>query len=118
MARTDITTTKIGVGSSDFAAPTATTIDAALVSNGVRIVCKKASRVVLRITNTAAATHWVKIRGQNAAQDPTDYQSTAIPITTGCRVLRPGGDRVQSDGCVYLDLDTGHTGAIEAYELT
>lgn len=123
MPRTDITTTKLAHGAPTIAADIAeiagTTIDASLVSNGVRLVCSKVRKTAVRITNTHASTHVVTIvRG--AAQDnpAADYASTAIPATTGVRIFTFEPKCLQADGTIYINLDTGHTGVIQAYEVT
>ncbi len=55
MARTDITPTKLSSAPGDIAEPAATTIDATLVTNGVRLLSNKPRKVVVRATNTSAA---------------------------------------------------------------
>ena len=124
MARTDVTTTKLAE-EVDILAPAGTNVD---VANGMRVVYGvtsgssqggKVRRVLLRISNTAAATKVVTIvRGPNA-QDPAaaDYATQAIPITTGEINFVVGPKYVQADGGIYLNFVAGHTGAVIAYEL-
>lgn len=117
MARTDITTTKLA-RDADIADIAGTTVDATLVTNGVRVLCRKPNRTFLRVSNTHGSTHILTVAGSANAQVATDYATTAIPATTGVRVVGPlSGRFIQSDGGIYLNLDTGHTGVIQAYEL-
>src|SRR6266540_6323937 len=90
MARTDIVTTKLSAAAWALAvdvADASTTIDAALVTAGVRILCTNPDKVVARITNTHGSTHVVSVARATSAQEPpaADYASVAIPATTGVR---------------------------------
>jgi hypothetical protein len=123
--RTDITTTKLTLGgatgtiANDIAEIAGTTIDAGLVTAGVRILFNKVRKVVVRITNTQAATHVVTVVRGNAQDNPAaDYASTAIPATTGVRIFTFQQKSMSPDGQgIFINLDTGHTGVIQAYEL-
>ena|SRR5438105_15321024 len=121
MARTDITTTKLNAATWALALDTAevsTTIDAALVTAGVRLLCSNPDKVVVRITNTHGSTHVVGVARANAQDNPAaDFASTAIPATTGVRWFSFEQRCLQADAGIYLNLDVGHTGAIQAFEL-
>lgn len=123
--RTDVTTTKLTLGgatgtiANDIAEIAGTTIDAALVTAGVRVLCNKVRKTVLRITNTHGSTHVVTVVRGNAQDNPAaDYASTAIPATTGVRVFTFQQKAMSPDGQgIFINLDAGHTGVIQAYEL-
>ncbi len=124
MARTDVPTTKLAE-EVDILAPAGVAVD---VANNMRVVYGvvsgqsvggKVRRVMLRITNTAAATKVVTVVRGPGAQDPAaaDYATQAIPVTTGEINFVVGPKYVQPDGGIYLNFVAGHTGVVIAYEL-
>ena len=113
MARTDLITQKIAPGTDADFLGAAVAID---VANGHRVLPAKVGKTVLIIQNTAAAIKVVTI-AKGASQDNADQASTAIPITTGVRVMRPSKAMVQADGGLYVNYVAGHTGNINALEL-
>jgi hypothetical protein len=112
LARTDVTTTKLGYGYNAVAGA-GTAVDQA---NGMRVLCGKARKVLLRVTNTSAGTPTVTIR-KGASQKAADFVSLAIPATTGVVDIRPSPELIQADGGLYVDFTAGATGVIFALEL-
>jgi hypothetical protein len=132
MARTDVTTTKISGSSTatglpgDIADPAGVAVD---VANGMRVVCVKARKTFVRVSNTSASTRVVTIRkpttsppeydsSANVETLRGDYASTAIAATTGVRIFGPfNSGYQQADGGIYLDFVAGHTGVVQAFEI-
>lgn len=115
MARTDVTSTKLGKDLDITLAGTA--VDQ---PNGMRVLANKFRKTLIIITNTSASTRVVTVRkATNSVDNPSaDYSSIAIPITTGVEILGPfSGRYTQSDNGIYLDFVAGHTGNVHAVEL-
>lgn len=130
MARTDVTPVALGRGVATNSGA-GTTIDATLVTNGVRILAGgKIDRLLIRITNTHGADHDVTIKNapqQSGYPDGGGYAFMAgagdlavtVPATSGdvliaglevARFIVPGG-------YLYLDLAENHAGTLYVYEL-
>jgi hypothetical protein len=119
MARTAVTpaqgTRNAGV------APTATTIDSTLVTNGVVIASAHVEHLVIRVANTHAATQNVIIRaGDNiypAWMKGQGDLTVQLAASTGVEEIS-GLDSArfkQSDGSLHIDFDAGTTGTLETY---
>lgn len=121
MARTAVTPAA-GARNSGVA-PTATTIDATLVTNGVTIAAAKVGKLVIRVANTHAATQvmtvragdslypaWMKGQGDLAVSLAA---TTGVAEVTGLESAR----YKQSDGSLHIDFDAGTTGTLETYYL-
>jgi hypothetical protein len=128
VARTDVTTTKVvaaGGVPGDIADPAGVAVD---VANGMRVVCVKARKTWVRISNTSASTRVVTIRRPSTSPPEFDtvagvetargdFATTAIAATTGVRIFGPFNTGYQqADGGIYLDFVAGHTGVVQAFE--
>lgn len=116
MARDSVTPTQLSPDG-DTAEPAGVAIN---VTNGIRVVVGKQRKTIIEITNTSAATKTVAVRkSTNAAENPvSDHSTASIAATTGKQILGPISARfIQSDGTVWLDFVSGHTGVVRAYEL-
>lgn len=104
-------------------APTATTIDSTLVTNGVTIAAAKVGKLVIRAANTHAAAQVMSIRAGDsiypAWMKGQGDLAVALASTTGVAQVA-GLDSArfkQSDGSVHIDFDAGTTGTLETYYL-
>jgi hypothetical protein len=104
-------------------APTATTIDSTLVTNGVTIAAAKVGKLVIRFANTAGAAKniiiragdslypaWMKGQGDLAVQAAATTGVQEISSLDSARFKR-------SDGSLSIDFDAGTTGTLETYYL-
>jgi len=118
MARTAIPYTSL-VGNAAIAQPAGTAVD---VTNGHVIAHAEFERTLLRVTNTAGADKVVTIKA--GAYPPAIASSLGdltftVPATTGVFIAGPfeSGRFMQADGSLYINLASGHTGAITALKL-
>lgn len=118
MPRTDVTPTK-RVANSSIAEPAGTTIDATLVTNGVRIVKPDWRSLEIIVANTAGADKVITIQSGDEAggalkQSQGDL-SVTVPATSGVRRIGPleSGRFSQADGSCWVDFASGTTGTIK-----
>src|SRR5512139_2117773 len=119
MARTAVTPRALVANGNLTGASGATTIDAALVTNGVIINDAEPERTILRVTNTEASTNVVTVQsGANPPALAAGQGDLAVTVaaTTGVQFLGPfeSGRFLQSDGSLHVDFETGMTGEIDA----
>lgn len=99
----------------------ATTIDAALVTNGVVVENCEPERTLIRVTNTEASTNVVTVRaGDNPPALAAGQGDLAVTVaaTTGVQYLGPfeSGRFLQGGadaGDLHIDFEAGMTGAID-----
>ena len=119
MARTVITPTPLAPNAKTDVV--ATTINSGLVTAGVSITPLTGS-FFMRVTNTAGAAHPVIIRAgaypPGALASQGDLTVT-VALTSGVEYIGPFETArfAQADGSINVDLDTGHTGALEVYSI-
>jgi hypothetical protein len=121
MARTAVTPAQ-GTRNAGIA-PTITTIDSTLVTNGVTIASAKIGKLQIRVNNTHAATQvmtiragdslypaWMKGQGDMAVSLAASTGEAVVPALDSARFK-------QSDGSLHIDFDAGTTGTLETYYL-
>jgi hypothetical protein len=118
MARTALAYSAL-VANGSLTTPAGTTIDATLVTNGVKIVAGMPERTILRVTNTHGADHAVTIKAgaypPAVAAGQGDLAVT-VPATSGDVLIGPveSGRFLQSNGEIWVDFATGFTGTVTA----
>ena len=118
MPRTAVTPRALVANSTLIGTSGATTIDATLVTNGVSVTGAIPEQTVIRVTNTEGSTNTVTV--QSGAVPPAlagglgDLVVT-VAATTGVQYIGPleSGRFMQSDGSLWLDFESGMTGAID-----
>lgn len=118
MARTAVTPRALVANGNLTGATGATTIDATLVTNGVSVTAAIPEQTLIRVTNTEGSTNTVTV--QSGAYPPAlaaglgDLVVT-VAATTGVQYIGPleSGRFMQADGSLWLDFETGMTGAID-----
>lgn len=126
MARTAITPRALVANGSLDGATGPVTIDATLVSNGAIINGVEPERTIIRVTNTEGSTNDVTIKGgDNPPAHAAGQGDLAVTVaaTTGVRYLGPfesgrflkvlDDAGVNKGGSLYIDFETGMTGAID-----
>lgn len=126
MARTAITPRPLVANGNLNGATGATTIDATLVSNGAIVNGVEPERTIIRVTNTEASTNVVTIKaGDNPPAHAAGQGDLAVTVaaTTGVQYLGPfesgrflkklDDASVAQGGSIYIDFETGMTGAID-----
>ncbi|MGH3834093.1 MAG: hypothetical protein ACRDSF_00095 [Pseudonocardiaceae bacterium] len=122
MARTDVTSTK-RVPNSSIVEPTGTTIDATLVTNGVRIVSPDWRSMEIIVANTAGADKVVTIQSGDslggAIKESQGDLTVTVVATTGIRRIGPleSSRFSQADGSCWVDFGAGTTGTIKVVQL-
>lgn len=102
-------------------APTATTIDSTLVTNGVVIATAHIEHLVIRFANTHAATQNVIIRAGDSIypawmKGQGDLSVAAVASTGVMEVSGLDSARFkQSDDSLHIDFDAGTLGTLETY---
>lgn len=122
MARTAITPTEF-TPNAGLTEPAGTTIDAALVANGVEVnTSDPLDEVVVRVANTSGSARDITI--QSGANPPALSAGqgdlvVSVPATTGVRWIGPftGARFAQADGNLWIDFATGTTGTITIYHV-
>lgn len=126
MARTAITPRALVANGGLNGATGATTIDSTLVTNGAVVNGVEPERTIIRVTNTEGSTNVVTVKAGDyppaMAQGQGDIAVT-VAATTGVqfigpfesgRVLKKLDDAsVNRGGSMYIDFETGMTGAID-----
>ncbi|MCA1624168.1 MAG: hypothetical protein LC778_10275 [Acidobacteria bacterium] len=115
MPRTDVIPTRLAKNSS-IVTPAGTTIDATLVTNGVRVVNAPFGSMWLEMSNTAGVSKNVTIRkGSNPPATLGRYGDLIIAVGTGTsrEIFMESGRYAQSDGSLYVDFEAGTTGVIK-----
>lgn len=119
MARTAVTPAQ-GIRNGGIA-PTATTIDSTLVTNGVSIATAHVEHLVIRFANTAGAAKNVIVRAGDsiypAWMKGQGDLAVLAALTSGVEQIS-GLDSArfkQSDGSLHIDFDAGTTGTLETY---
>src|SRR5215470_9581152 len=113
MARTAVTPAQ-GVRMGGVA-PTSTTINSTLVTNGVTIANCKVGKLVLRIANSDTNAHSVIIRasdgGSQAILAGQGDLTIALPLSATTQVTDLDSARfVNKDGSLSIDFGSGTTG--------
>lgn len=121
MARTDITPVS-RVHNSSIVEPTGTTIDATLVTNGVRILKPNTRTIEIVVANTAVADKIVTLKAGNVGggaikRSQGDLTLTVV-ATTGVRRIGPleSARFSQADGSLWVDFAAGTTGTIKVIQ--
>ncbi len=119
MARTAVTVNAISLNTA-LADPTDTTADA--TNDHVITPTKPLSKILLRVTHTAASTKVLTVvAGDNPPADAAGQGSLAVSFAAGnvtpvVKFLVVSSDRFQqNDGTVQIDLESGFTGTIGAF---
>ncbi len=119
MARTAVTVNAISMNTA-LADPTDTTADA--TNDHVITPTKPLSRILLRITHTAASTKVLTVvAGDNPPADAAGQGALTVSCAAGnvtpvVKWLVLSSDRFQqNDGTVQIDLESGFTGTIGAF---
>jgi len=96
-----------------------TTVDAALVSTGAKILYPKDGRMVIVITNTAGATKDIVIAAGNGLHAGMGAVTRNLAATTGSSVIGPlSSSRFKdSNGYINISFGSGMTGQIAAIRL-
>lgn len=119
MARTDITPVK-RVRDSSIDEPAGTTIDAGLVTAGVRIVAPDFRTLSISVNNTALADKVITIvGGSNPPALKASQGNLAITVvTTGTERIGPltSARFAQADGSLWVNFAAGTTGTIKAVQ--
>jgi len=118
MPRTAVTPAQLSRNAG--AAPTSTTIDSTLVTNGVTIANANPEKLVIRFANTASggAKNIIIRAGASLYPGVTSGQgdlSVSAAASTGVQRLGPldSARFLQSDGSLSIDFDSGTTGTLE-----
>lgn len=118
MARTDITPTQLVAGAGVDVAAAPVTIDATLVTNGVRLVGAgtKKGTILLRVANTAGSEKDLTI--QNGGFPGAGTTDIVVPVaaTSGVQMIALTESALieQTDESFHLDFESGFTGTIAA----
>lgn len=121
MPRTNVTPVK-RVANSSVAEPAGTTIDATLVTNGVRIVNPDWRSMVVVVANTAGADKVVTIQsgdeGGGAIKQSQGDLTVTVVATSGVRQIGPleSARFSQADGSCWVDFASGTTGTIKVVQ--
>jgi len=100
---------------------TPTTIDAGLVTAGVKIPYDRdnnaAEKLLIHVKNTHGSIHTVTIvKSDVGSRKNLGNVDVTVAATTGEQIIRPSTNRNgQSDGFVYLNFTTAMTGSIIVY---
>ena len=115
---TDITPTPLPAGA--ITEPVSTTIDAALVTSGVRVLNADPSRLIIRVTNTTAGPLGLDImEGDNPPSLGSRLTNFSVPGSSAPRFIGPldSGQHMRSDGTIGILFENGFLGEIEIYEV-
>jgi hypothetical protein len=126
MARTVVVPRALVANGNLTGAAGATTIDAALVTAGVTVNAVEPERTLIRVTNTEASTNVVTVRaGDKPPAEAAGQGDLAVTVaaSTGVQYIGPFESgrflkRVDDTGLVksgslFIDFETGMTGAID-----
>ncbi len=126
MARTAVTPLVATPNGGSSANPAGTTIDATLVTNGVKIDdAYQMEEIVLRVTATASSGKNLTIQsGADPAAEMAIYGDLTVAFAAGnvtpqVKYVGPftSARFVQGDGDLWVDFESGFTGTIEAIHL-
>lgn len=121
MARTAVTPTAASPNSS-VAQPAGTTIDATLVTNGVKISGIPLEELILEITNTYAGTKTATIQASDGTPPALEGGVGDLTVSfaqDAVKVLGPftSGRFLSTGGQLWVDFQSGFTGTIRAYRI-
>lgn len=118
MARTAVTYSN-WVANASFTDPAGTTIDAALVTNGVKVEDAVPERTVIRVANTAASALDATVQSGNRWMGGQGDIVKEVAANTGVQWLGPFASArvLQADGSMYVDFETGFTGTVTVFKL-
>lgn len=118
MARTAVTYDSL-VGNGSLADPSGTALDA---TNGHTIASAEPERTVLRVVSTASgpALTFTVAAGDNPPALAAGQGDLDVTVASGATVFvgpLESGRFLQSDGTLSLDVETGLTGTVTAFEV-
>jgi len=118
MARTAVVPRSLVMNGNLIGTTGSTTIDATLVTNGVSVTAAVPEQMVIRVTNTEGSTNVVTV--QAGAYPPAWAQglgalAVTVAATSGVQYIGPleSARYLQADGTLWIDFETGMTGAID-----
>lgn len=121
MARTDITPLQLVAGASVDAASAPVTIDATLVTNGVRLVGAgtKKGTIVLRVANTAGSAKKVTIQKGDGPAAGGSKLEQSVALTSGVQLIAitDSAPFENLDESYSIDFESGFTGTITAFRV-
>lgn len=118
MARTAVTPRALVANGNLIGTTGSTTIDSTLVTNGVSVTGAIPEQTLIRVTNTEGSTNTVTVQsGVNPPAVAAGLGDLVVTVaaTSGVQYIGPleSGRFMQSDGSLWLDFETGMTGAID-----
>jgi len=120
MPRTAVTATAL-VPNSSIAQPTATTIDATLVTNGVEVNVAATETLWVEVTQTAASAKVITVQsGANPpALDAGQGDLTRSMAQNAVALFGPfsSGRFVQDGSTLHVDFEAGTTGSMRVYRM-
>lgn len=119
MARTAVTPAQLVKDT--VVAPTSTTINTTLVTNGVTIAAARFGRLVIRVANSDTNPHNLLVRAApdvpgNSGAWMAGQGDLTVAVAASSTVELTGVDSArfsQPDGSLLVDFSSGFTGAIE-----
>jgi len=118
MARTDLTPLQLVSGGGVNAAAAPVTIDATLVTNGVRLVGAgtKKGTLVLIVANTAGSAKKVTVQKGNGPAAGGSKLEVSVALTSGVQhiALTETAPYENLDESFSIDFESGFTGSITA----
>lgn len=121
MARTNLTPTQlVGSAGVDFASAPVT-IDATLVTNGVRLVGAGGEKgtIVLRVANTAGSAKKVTVQKGDGPAAGGSKLEVSVALTSGVQLiaLNETAPYENLDESYSIDFESGFTGTIAAFRV-